>query len=115
MKNKLFSLIGLTLVFSLVAAPVLAQDMSATNSPATELAEHVPGELLIRFSPGLDSAQRAEKMAAMGVSHKREISDIGVHLVKIATRVVGRAGACAFQPHAQYRFCRAELHFAYCC
>jgi len=83
MKKRLFSLIGLTLVFSLVAAPVLAQDVSSTNRPATELAEHVLGELLIRFSPGLDSAQRAEKMAAMGVSHAREISHIGVHLVKL--------------------------------
>jgi thermitase len=85
MNNRLFSITSLALVFSLFAAPALAQDMNATNTPETELSEHVPGELLIRFSPGLDSVQRAEKMAAMGVSHKREIADIGVHLVKLPT------------------------------
>src|SRR4030042_565482 len=83
MKIRLFSMISLALVFSLFAAPVQAQDMRPSSSPVTAVAEHVPGEVLIRFSPGLDSAQRAEKMASMGVSHKREISDIGVQLVKL--------------------------------
>ncbi len=83
MNNRLFSLIGFILVFSLLAQPVMAQDLGVANLPETPLAEHVPGELLVRFSPGLDAVQQVESMAGMGVTPKREISPIGIHLVTL--------------------------------
>ncbi len=75
--------LSLVVIFSLVTSSVLAQDAEVANPAETELAEHVPGELLLRFSPGMDSAQVASKMAEMGVTHKREIPAIGVRLVKL--------------------------------
>jgi len=83
MKKFFLSTISLVLVFSLAAPSVLAQDIDGSNPALTELAEHVPGELLIRFSPGMNSAQVANKMKEMNVAHKREIEGIGVHLVKL--------------------------------
>ncbi len=81
MKSRLFSVLVLTLVFSIIASPVLAYDLNHTDTPPAALAEHVPGELLIRFSPSLDSTQRAAKMSDLGVSPKREIPHLGVSLV----------------------------------
>src|SRR5262245_37992438 len=83
MKKILLSTISLALVFSLATSSVSAQDGDAGNPVPNELAEHVPGELLIRFSPGINSSQAADKMNEMGVTHKREIQGIGVHLVKL--------------------------------
>jgi hypothetical protein len=83
MKKILFATISLALLFSLAASSVSAKDVDKASPPATELDEHVPGELLVRFSPGMDSAQAAEKMNEMGVTHKREIEGIQVHLVKL--------------------------------
>jgi thermitase len=83
MKKLFLSSIRLVLVFSLVASPALAQGIGGSNSPPPGLAEHVPGELLLRFSPGMNSALAAAKMAEMGVTHKREVRAIGVHLVRL--------------------------------
>ncbi|HZM25447.1 MAG TPA: S8 family peptidase [Anaerolineales bacterium] len=83
MKKILLSTISLALVFSLATSSVSAQDSGDSDSSKSELAEHVPGELLVRFSPGMNSAQAAEKMNEMGVTHKREIQGIGVQLVKL--------------------------------
>src|SRR3990172_947208 len=83
MKKIFLSTISLVIILSLVTPSVSAQEIDVPSSAATELAEHVPGELLIRFSPGMDSAQVANQMAGMGVTPKREIPAIGVHLVKL--------------------------------
>ena len=83
MKKILLSTLSLALVFSLTTSSVSAQDVGNSSSAGTELAEHVPGELLVRFSPGMNSAQAANKMNEMGVTHKREIEGIKVHLVKL--------------------------------
>ena len=84
MKKFFLSTISLVLVFSLATPPVLAQDLDGSNPAGTEPAEHVPGELLVRFSPGMNSAQVANKMKEMNVAHKREIQGIQVHLVKLS-------------------------------
>src|SRR5574341_1355765 len=81
-KIFLFS-ISLVLVFTLATPSVSAQEGNGSTPAGTELAEHVPGELLIRFSPGTSSSQAADKMNQMGVTHKREIKEIGVHVVKL--------------------------------
>ena len=81
MKRFFLFFISLTLAFSLTTPPVSAQDIDGPNPAEAELAEHVPGELLVRFSPGMNSAQAADKMNEMGVTHKREIQGINVHLV----------------------------------
>ena len=83
MKRIILSTISLALVCSLAAPSVSAQGGGDPESVENELAEHVPGELLIRFSPGLNSSQAADRMNEMGVTHKREIQGIGVRLVKL--------------------------------
>ena len=61
MKKILLSTLNLLIVLSLATpSSVLAQDINDFNPRRTELAEHVPGELLIRFYPGVNSAQAAE-------------------------------------------------------
>src|SRR5262245_24641236 len=80
MKKILLSTISLALVFSLATPSVSAQEGSTTPN---ELADHVRGELLIRFSSEMNSAQAASKMDEMGLTHKREIQGIGVHVVKL--------------------------------
>jgi len=83
MKKILLSIISLALVFSLATPSVSAKDVGNSSPAVTELAEHVPGELLVRFSPGMNSAQVANKMKEMNLAHKREIEGIKVHLVKL--------------------------------
>ena len=83
MKKIFLSAISLVLVFSLATPTASAKVNDDPISPATELAEHVPGEMLVRFSPGMNSAQVSKKMAEMGVTRKREIKAIKVHLVKL--------------------------------
>ena len=83
MKKILIFSVSLVLVFSLATPSVSAQEVGGSTPAVTELAEHIPDELLVRFSPGMTSAQVANKMAAMGVTHKREIKGIAVHLVKL--------------------------------
>lgn len=83
MKKIVLSTIGLTLFLFLVTSSVLAQGVDLADSRATKLAEHVPGELLIRFSPWMNSAQVAKQMSDMGVARKREVPAIGVYLVKL--------------------------------
>jgi hypothetical protein len=83
MKKILLSTLSLALVFSLVSSSVSAKAIDRADPPEPELAEHVPGELLIRFSPGVASAQAADRMNEMGVIHQREIDGIQVHLVKL--------------------------------
>ena len=83
MKKILLSTITLVLIFSLAASSVSAKAVVQPGPVKAEVAEHVPGELLVRFSAGMSSAQAANKMNEMGVTHKREIEGIGVHLVKL--------------------------------
>ena len=83
MRRIFLSALSLVLVFSLVTPSVSAQDQDGSNPAVTELAEHVPGELLVRFSPGLNTAQPAQEMAAMGLTHKREIQGLGIQVVKL--------------------------------
>src|SRR5919109_2113875 len=84
MKKILLSTISLALVFSLATPSVLAKHIGNSSPNVTELAEHVPGELLVRFSPGMNSIQVANKMKEMNVAPKREIQGIKVHLVKLS-------------------------------
>jgi subtilisin family serine protease len=84
MKKIFLSTLSLLIVLSLATpSSVLAQDINDFQPAADELAEHVPGELLIRFYPGVNSAQAADMMSEMGVTHKRKIAAIGVHVVKL--------------------------------
>jgi subtilisin family serine protease len=83
MKRKHLLSIILIIALSISATGGMAKSASKKQPEATELAEHVPGEILIRFSPGVNSAQAVDHMSDMGVTHKREISAIGVHLVKL--------------------------------
>ncbi|HEU0296942.1 MAG TPA: S8 family serine peptidase [Anaerolineales bacterium] len=83
MKRILLSALSLVLVFSLITSSASAQDLDGPDPAVTQLAEHVPGELLIRFSPGMNAAQAAQEMAAMGLTHKREIQGLGVQVVKL--------------------------------
>src|SRR5512134_584459 len=83
MKKIILSTISLALVFSLATSSVSAQRGDGTNPDPNELAEHVPGEMLIRFSPGMNSSQADSRMNEMGVTHKRDIPGIGVQLVTL--------------------------------
>jgi thermitase len=74
----------LTIILLIVLSSFATGGFAKGNSPKLaeepDLDEHVPGELLIRFFPG---AQVENEMAAMGVTHKKEITGIGVQLVKL--------------------------------
>jgi thermitase len=83
MKKILLSTLSLVVIFTLMIPAMPARADNRYDPPVTELAEHVPGELLVRFSPGLGSAKSAEKMNEMGVTHKKDIPDLDVHLVKL--------------------------------
>ena len=83
MKKIFLATISLMLIFSITTSSVSALDEGGTEIDTSELAEHAPGELLVRFSPGMNSSQLANKMKEMGVTPKREIQAIKVHLVKL--------------------------------
>ena len=83
MLRRILFTIGLVVVLLTNASAGLAKNPSPDQPKNPALAEHVPGEILIRFSPGVNSAQAVDHMSDMGVTHKREISAIGVHLVKL--------------------------------
>ena len=83
MKKIILSTISLVLVFSLAIPSVSAKTIDDPAPSTAELAEHVPGELLVRFSPGMNPAQIKDKMNEMGVIHKRVLEGIDVHLVKL--------------------------------
>ena len=82
MANKIFLILCLVVLIIFPATSTLAQ-IPTQNEKNSELAPHVPGEALVRFTPGMTPPQTASKMAEMGVVHKREIPAIGVHLVKL--------------------------------
>ena len=83
MANKIFLILCLVALTVSPATSTLAQSPAQPEENTEELAPHVPGEALIRFTPGTTPPQAASKMAEMGVIHKHEIPAIGVHLVKL--------------------------------
>src|SRR5262245_41241744 len=83
MRRIVLSVINLALISSLAVSSVSAQGGDGPESSEAPLAEHVPGEVLIRFSPGVSSSQAADKLKEMDVTDKREIPVIGVHVVKL--------------------------------
>jgi thermitase len=83
MKRKHLLTIILIIVFSLSATGGLAQSASKKQPEAPELPEHIPGELLIRFSPGMNAPQVANEMAQMGLVHRKTLPGIGVQLVSL--------------------------------
>jgi PKD repeat protein len=83
MDKKFIFVVCIVLILSIVGTGALAQNPIPQETNSSTLPDHVPGELLIRFSPGMNSAQAANKMAEFGLTHKREIPAIRVHLVKL--------------------------------
>ena len=83
MTRRLRLIFTLVLLSSFFVPFAKAQNPQSGDSEDIKLAAHVPGELLIRFTPGLNSAQATSKMSEMGLEHKREIPGIGIHLVKL--------------------------------
>jgi len=72
--------IGMVVILLTNSSAGIAKKPSPDQTKKPDLPEHIPGELLIRFKPGVDSAQ---KMNEHGLEHKKEIKPIGVHLVKL--------------------------------
>ncbi|MCJ7659602.1 MAG: S8 family serine peptidase, partial [Anaerolineales bacterium] len=61
----------------------LAKKPSLDQPKKPNLAEHIPGEILISFDPGMNAAQGANEMAQMGLVHKKTLPGIGVQLVTL--------------------------------
>jgi thermitase len=83
MVNKILLIFCLVTIIFFPVSSTRAQSPIKSEKNGEGLAPHVPGELLIRFTPGVSSAQAYSKMAAMGLEHRREIPAINVHLVKL--------------------------------
>ena len=64
MKRKHLLSIILIIALSISATGGMAKSASKKQPEAPELAEHVPGEILIRFSPGVNSAQAVDHSVA---------------------------------------------------
>jgi thermitase len=83
MDKKFIFVVCVVLIFSVVATGAFAQNPNLSEANRSPLADHVPGEILIRFSAGMNAAQAANKMAELGVTQKRAIPAIKVLLVKL--------------------------------
>lgn len=83
MAKKISQLICIMLVMALIAPAALAQESQPLEPPGEELAEHVPGEILIRFQPWVNSAQAEQHLVALNLKVKRQVPALGVKLVKL--------------------------------
>ena len=83
MANKIFLILCLVLLTFFPATSTLAQSPTQSEKKLEELPPHVPGEVLIRFTPGITPPQAANRMAEMGVVHKKTLPAIGVQLVAL--------------------------------
>jgi PKD repeat protein len=83
MNKKLIRLICIGLIIALTSTGALAQNPQPQLSKVDELAEHVPGEVLIRFSPWVNSTQATIQMEQMKLKLKRDIPALEVKLVKL--------------------------------
>ena len=77
--------ITISLVIALLVSTTggLAQGSAPQPAETPDLAEHIPGELLISFNPGMKSAQAVQRMQELGLEHVKEIRPLKVHLVKL--------------------------------
>lgn len=83
MAFRIWLTLSLVILTPIIGPSAAAQISQTETSEEYELAAHVPGELLIRFSPGMSASQTASQMADMGVNHKQDIPRINVHVVKL--------------------------------
>ena len=67
MASKIFLILCLVLLTFFPATSTLAQSPTQSEKKLEELPPHVPGEVLIRFTPGITPPQAANRMAEMGV------------------------------------------------
>jgi chitodextrinase len=83
MDKKLIILVCLVLISSLTVTSALAQNPEPQGPKDEDLADHMPGEVLIRFNPWVNSTQAASQMEQLSLQLKREIPALGVKLVKL--------------------------------
>jgi PKD repeat protein len=83
MDKKLIILVCLVLISSLTVTSAFAQNPESPNTNGEDLADHVPGEVLIRFNPWINSSQAALQMEQLDLKLKREVPVLGVKLVKL--------------------------------
>jgi hypothetical protein len=83
MKKKVFLAVSLILILTLSTPGALAQDLDLPQTESADLAEHVPGEILIGFNPWVNSAQARIKLAEHDLQSKRHIPALNAHLVKL--------------------------------
>ncbi|MCB0178554.1 MAG: peptidase S8 [Anaerolineae bacterium] len=111
LKNKSFILTLLLIVLGL-AVPVLAQEPAATSSPGTSTAppvadlgnsSFVPGEILVKFKPGLKSQGANNGLARVGGRAVEKVPAIDVTRVEVPQ---GRelAAAAALQTSGDVAF-----------
>ena len=111
LKNKSFILTLLLIVLGL-AVPVLAQEPAATSSPDTSMAppiadlgnsSFVPGEILVKFKPGLKSQGANNGLARVGGRAVEKVPAIDVTRVEVPQ---GRelAAAAALQTSGDVAF-----------
>lgn len=83
MDKKLIILVCLVLISSLTVTSALAQKPEPPDTNGEDLPDHVPGEVLIRFYPWINSAQASLQMEQLDLKLKREIPVLDVKLVKL--------------------------------
>ena len=83
MAKKLMKLTCIMLIISFLAPAALAQSPGPPPGQQAELAPHVPGEVLVKFQPWVNSAQAEQHLAALNLQVKRQIPALGVKLVKL--------------------------------
>jgi thermitase len=83
MYKKFISAVCLVLLSSFLGNGIQAQGLDFPDTEAPKLPEHMPGEILIRFQPWLNSKQTSLQMEKFDLISVREIPPLGVHLVKL--------------------------------
>ena len=83
MAKKLINLIVILLIASFSTPPAFAQAPDPPEHAQNELAPHVPGEVLVKFQPWVNSSQAAQHLTALNLKVKRLVPALGVKLVKL--------------------------------
>jgi subtilisin family serine protease len=107
MKKSVTGIALLLLAGVIAAAPFSGPMVKAEKHERTR--EFVPGRLLVKFKPLIDSLHARQVIAALGARDANEISGTGVHIVELPYQASENAFANAFQSRSEVEFAEFDL------